>query len=850
VTAAACREHVAPLRSRITEAVTSARAASGETRASILAGIRNVMAESPASSDLRSELEAACRGLGTDQLAVRSTGTAEDLPGHSFAGLYDTTLGRADADRCVMLVKKCWASLWTERAFEYREKNLFDHLNAGMAVIVQELVPADAAGVCFTADPVSGSRDRIVLEAVSGLGDKLVSGHVTPDRFVLDRRLRIVERPTATPHPLPLPKSGASTREGSIRPQGAREPTCLPTGGAKPAVDDRQARAVARLALKAERLFGAPQDVEWAVAGRKAWLLQARPITTLGGRTWADRQVWTNVNISEALPEPAPPMALAVADVFLAGIIKWLLKISQVSIGEHTATGGIASRVYINLNTLLGILHAIPLLRRMKLSELLGGLSDEQMPRPDDVLRVQASPLKALLGLPGLFVWFLFNQPERGRRIMEELRLNTDRLQQTDYAAMPDQELARQPARGLTELLELPKLPGAGAVLTGMMYYSTLFNVSRKWFRDPESTVASHLLTSLGDIDSAQAGLDLWRLARLAQAHPEVGDPIRSDAPWAELVPRLQGSGPGREFLSRWDALMFRQGHHCRGEFDVSKPRWREQPDFVLDMIRSYARAGAALNPEADLKRRQQEREQFTAEVRARLRNPVKRLLFDWLLSRARLGASSRENVRNDSNRRAAIARMSLLELGNRLAGRGVLAERDDVFFLTVSELAPVLAGTQSFDVRRTIADRKARFEQDRQVTPPPLIVGRFDPSRHLPEAAAESAEELRGLAVSPGVVTGRARVILQADPSSRVLPGEILVAPYTDPGWTPYFLPAAGIVVDVGGLLSHGSIVAREYGIPAVVNVGPATRVIKTGQLVEVDGNQGRVRILKESAG
>ncbi|MBM3315307.1 hypothetical protein FJY71_05640, partial [candidate division WOR-3 bacterium] len=812
---AACREHVAALLPPVTEAAAAARVTSGDVRASLLAGIRSLIAESPVSGALRSELGATHRALGTDQLAVRSSGTAEDLPHHSFAGLYDTTLGSADLDRCIMLVKKCWASVWTERAFEYREKNGFDHLNAGMAVIVQKLVLADAAGVAFTADPVSGARDRIVVEAVAGLGDKLVSGHATPERFVLDRRPRFVERPPAAA-----------------------------------AVNDRQVRAVARLALKAEHLFAVPQDVEWAVAGGKVWLLQARPISTLAGRTWADRQVWTNVNISETLPEPAPPMALSVADVFLAGIVKWLLRISRVSIGEHSATGGIASRVYINLNTLIAILHAIPLLRRMKLSELLGGLSDEQLPRPEDVPRVRASPLKALIGLPGLFVWFLFNQPERGRRIMEELRLSTDRLQQTDFAATPDQELAQQPTRGLTELLELPKVPGAGAVLTGMMYYSVLFSICRKWFNDPESTVASHLLTSLGDIDSAQAGLDLWRLAQLAEAHPEVGDLIRPDAAWAGLVPQLRRTGPGREFLSRWDVLMFRHGHHCRGEFDVSKPRWREQPDFVLDVVRSYLRAGPALNPEADLARRQQERERFTAGIRSRLRNPAKRLAFDWLLRRARLGAGSRENVRNDSNRRAAIARMALLELGNRLAGRGILAERDDVFFLTVAELPPILAGTQSFDVRRTIADRKARFEQDRQLTPPPVIVGRFDPSRHLPETATGPAEELRGLAVSPGVVTGRARVILQADPSSRVLPGEILVAPYTDPGWTPYFLPAAGIVVDVGGLLSHGSIVAREYAIPAVVNVGPATRIIRTGQLVEVDGNRGRVRILKESGG
>jgi pyruvate,water dikinase len=191
--------------------------------------------------------------------------------------------------------------------------------------------------------------------------------------------------------------------------------------------------------------------------------------------------------------------------------------------------------------------------------------------------------------------------------------------------------------------------------------------------------------------------------------------------------------------------------------------------------------------------------------------------------------------------------RRALLEAGRRLAERGILREGDDVFFLNLTELGPVLAGRVEFDVPVTIAERKAEFARNLSLTPPPVIVGRFDPDRSIPIAIDETAKLLKGLAVSPGVVTGRARVILRADAEARVLPGEILVAPFTDPGWTPYFLPAAAIVVDLGGQLTHGSVVAREYGIPAVVNVGSATRIIRTGQVIQVDGNRGVVTILSE---
>jgi pyruvate,water dikinase len=782
----------------------------------------------------RQEFEPQFKSLDANRLAVRSSGTAEDLSGHSFAGLYDTILFKGDMWACLEAVKKCWASLWSDRAFEYREKNRIDHLNARMAVIVQKMVLAESSGVCFTADPITGDATRLVIESSFGLGEAIVAGKVTPDRFVLARHgLRLLERNINRKEIQVVFSSEWGVREWPID-EAKRE---------QPSVDESIVRQVARMALRIEQSFGKPQDIEWAKSDSELVILQARPITTLSReRQWAERQVWTNINVAEALPDVAVPMAASLLDLFFQGIVGWLLEFVGVSASEYPAMDWKAGRPYVNLNTLMGVIRSIPLIGRMRLSELFGGLKDELAPKPDDVPEIKVNRLKVLLRLPGLAIWFLTSQPGPGRKAISRLREITDRLQRLDYEKWPEEQLPEQVTHGLGQLLSTAS--DLGGAMTGMMYYAALFDLCRKWFKDPESTVASHLLTSLGDIESAQSGLDLWRLADMAGAREELKGLILSGEKWETLRPKLAPVELGDEFLRRWDELMFRHGHHCRGEIDVAVPRWRERPDFVLDTVRSFLRAGDTINPVEEFLHRVQEREQFTEECRRRL-NPLKRPLFDFLLRRAQSGACVRENLRNDSNRRAAIARTVLLVLGNRLVQRDILEQADDIFYLFLHELEPVRLKSQTFDVRNTIADRKAEFERYRQITPPSVITGRFDLARFVPEPVNDAVETLSGLAVSPGVATGPARVIARASTEEQVLPGEILVAPFTDPGWTPYFLPAAGIVVDIGGLLSHGSIVAREYGKPAVVNVGPATRIIKTGQMIQVDGNTGRVHIL-----
>jgi phosphohistidine swiveling domain-containing protein len=304
-------------------------------------------------------------------------------------------------------------------------------------------------------------------------------------------------------------------------------------------------------------------------------------------------------------------------------------------------------------------------------------------------------------------------------------------------------------------------------------------------------------------------------------------------------------------FLEAWDAFMVEHGHHCRGELEFYNARWAEQPDYVLGIVRGYLESDAGKDPVAAHAAHSALADEAADECRKALRNPLKRYLFERALRWGRASVRSRENVKSEAVRWLASIRRALLVLGERLAEGGSLREPDDIFFLTYEEIGALVNGSAGAPAERPsephalIDTRRAEYDRLSKLSPPPMVIGEWDESAAAWDVSSETTT-LRGISVSAGVVRGPARVFLSADTDETVLPGEILVAPFTDPGWTPYFVPAAGIVMDMGGMLSHGSIIAREYGIPAVVNVGPATRIITTGQLIEVDGDTGEVRILE----
>jgi pyruvate,water dikinase len=369
--------------------------------------------------------------------------------------------------------------------------------------------------------------------------------------------------------------------------------------------------------------------------------------------------------------------------------------------------------------------------------------------------------------------------------------------------------------------------------------------ICKRWLLEGNVN-SGRFLAGIGGMVDAVAGLDIWRLASAADSQKEVKELILSNDDWHTIKSKLSETNLGRQFLSEWNRFMLQHGHHCRAELELYNKRWSETPDYILKFVRSHIAQMDKIDPIQNFAQAAEQRQQLEKQCRKQLKNPMKRMIFNYFLVRAQQGSVFRENVKSEVIKLLTAMRKSLIELGKRLKERDILKNEDDIFFLRYEEIMPIVQSNGDPDIRQLIIDRRAEYDKNSLVTPPDTVLGRFDPDNYIPETIDEQAQELNGLGVSGGIATGKARVILRADIDEQLLAGEILVAPFTDPGWTPYFVPASAIVMDEGGIISHGSIVAREYGIPAVVNVGSATKIIKTGQKIQVDGDRGVVRLLR----
>jgi pyruvate,water dikinase len=428
-------------------------------------------------------------------------------------------------------------------------------------------------------------------------------------------------------------------------------------------------------------------------------------------------------------------------------------------------------------------------------------------------------------------------------KLLKELSSSSKKLRDLNVSAMTDEKLARQFVTAIEDALGSCDLL---CVLVGIAAFPILRWICAKWLNDENGTIANRLLVGLNGMDDVEAGFALWNLAVKARESSQVETAILSNGNWQIIFEKIADVERGEEFLEEWNEFMDHHGHHCRGEMEAFNPRWSETPDYILSIVRNYLRGSTQTDPIQNYRDHIRKREQLINRCHQQLKNPVKRLVFNHIIHRAQQGIVFRENWKSEAVRYTAAFRSILLELGQRLNNKSIFENTDDIFFLKLEEIEMVTQGRSNFDVKETITSRRAEYEKHKSVIPPAVVIGKFNPDDYVPDAVDIHAEVFNGLAVSSGVVVGKARVILKTDTKEQVLPGEILVAPFTDPGWTPYFMSAAAIVMDIGGMLSHGSIIAREYGIPAVVNVGPATKIIKTGQTIQVDADEGIVKIIR----
>jgi pyruvate,water dikinase len=780
-------------------------------------------------------------------VAARSSATTEDLPSASFAGQHDTYLNVVGPDQVLDAVRRCWASLWTDRAVSYRTSNGVDHATAELAVVVQRMVAAEVAGVMFTADPVTGRRRRAVIDASPGLGEAVVSGAVNPDHFVVDPATgQILQRRLGDKHVLVRASAGGGT-----------ERIELPSGAGEACLTDPQLRALAQLGATVEAHYGEPQDTEWAIDGDGTlWLTQTRPITTLyplpagAPAPGQGLRAYFCGSLAQGLHRPLTPMGLAVFPLMgtsmarLAGIRR-----ADVLAGPAMLTQA-GQRLFFDFTAVV---------RSRAGRAIAPRILDVMEARSAAVLRhLMQDPQWAVNRSSRPFVLRAVRVLARSQAPLRALeatirpaaaRARVWRLQDEIIAATTPRPDASGADRAL---LVQEAVVQRGALLlarTGPVVVPgfLMLLVARGLLGDqvtPEELLS--VLRGLAHNPTTEMDLRLWELAqRIGQDPPSRR--MFAEEPPEQLAARYLRGGLPRITQDGLAAFLTAYGHRAVAEIDVGLPRWSEDPTHLLGVLANYLRLeDPRLAPDAQFRRAAAEAEAMLTELvgRARRRGRLRARLVGLALDRTRQLAGFREMPKYLLVVLLARVRELLWPVGEELARAGRIEQAEDVFFLDLRETGRALAAQDpGEDLRERIDHRRATYSRElrRRHIPRILLSDGTEPETEIPAASEAAAGTLSGTASSAGTVTARARVIL--DPvGARLEPGEILVAPSTDPGWTPLFLTAGGLVMEMGGANSHGAVVAREYGIPAVVGVARASERIRTGQLITVDGSAGTV--------
>jgi pyruvate,water dikinase len=805
-------------------------------------------------SDVKSVIQAAAAEYGESPVAVRSSATAEDLPDLSFAGQQDTYLNVIGEEEILKAVVNCWSSLWTARAIGYRMRNHIQQDEVALAVIVQEMVPSEASGVMFTANPLTGLRNETVIDATLGLGEALVSGQVEPDQYVVDIFKNEVVSKTL----------GAKEVATRIRAGGGVETVHDQQASTQQALTDSQILKLAELGRSIQAEYGFPQDVEWAFADDRCYILQSRAITSLfpvPEETYDPLLIWFSFGAVQGLVDPITPIGQdAIRHVFTGGARLFDVHLTPEQVRIFASAG---ERIWINIT---GVIRH-PLGRRV-IPELLGFVepSTAQIVRPlmnDPRLGAGTGKFKfsTLWRLAKFFVPILLRgignaiDPEKARAKFNQAIDDYLRSAIIPPAQDKYERLANVLAfmRGRLSTVFHFLLPRFISTFGPSMASIALLNRlagSQDEGDHGFSMLVLETTRGLPQNVTTEMDLSLWETACVIKLDPESLQNFNaSDAP--TLGRRyLEGALPAAA-QTAVTHFMDRYGMRGVGEIDFGRPRWREDPTPIMQTLKSYLQIDQESAPDVLFARGQEAAqaaiEKLAQEARRRRGGKLRERIVRGAAHRIRVLMGVRESPKFFAIRVMGIARKALLEAGEEFAEAGVMDRADDLSFLTFAEL-DALSHNESRDWKGLVATRRGIYDREsrrRQV--PRLLASDGRAFYEGVGANTDTGDIITGSPVSPGVVEGIVHVVFSPH-ETRLAPGEILVCPGTDPAWTPLFMAAGGLVTEVGGMMTHGSVVAREYGIPAVVGVHQATSRLKDGQRIRVDGTAGKIIILDQN--
>jgi phosphoenolpyruvate synthase/pyruvate phosphate dikinase len=796
------------------------------------ARIRETIEAAPLPTGVADEIGSHLGRLGDrGSYAVRSSATAEDLPTASFAGQQDTYLNVSGPDEVLRHVRRCWASVFTDRAITYRLRNGIDHRAVQLAVIVQRMIFSEVAGIMFTADPLTSDRKTLVLDAGFGLGEALVSGLVNPDSYSV-RGGRIVDKKVSKQAVAVRATAGGGTSQDEVE-AGRRSVQKLP--------DDAILR-LAALGRAIEAHFGRPQDIEWSLADDTVFIVQSRPITTLfpvPGPQDGRNHVYMSFGHQQMMTDAMTPLGLSFFQAQL----------------EETPMSEAAGRFYIDLAPdLASVTGRRTVLAAMSRIDPLMDSGLRALTRRKDFMtglaragqryfRVNAGYFTWRLPLEGLRL-YLSNDPGRVAALAARHDAAVEELRRTLANRSGDElfeAILDDLRRDLKKAVNDPR--SMAVVFTGMYALSWLNRHMEKWLG--VKGAGDGLAKFVANDVTAEMGLALLDVADCLRAHPAVAAalPNLPDSAFFTALTAVEGGDVvGRKIQDFLD----RYGMRCPGEIDVTRPRWSEQPSTLVPMILATMRNLTANARAVRVGRSRLEAEQMRTDLLDRLgrlpggRRKAKRART--MISRLQNFAGYREYPKYLMMRHFWILKQAILAEAAGLVRTGAVQQADDVYYLSLAEFREAVR-TGHADAG-LIARRREDYQAWKRLVPPRLITSDGEVLSGTYENARVPAGALAGIPASAGTVEGRARVVREladAHPEE----GDILVTTFTDPSWTPVFLSVAGLVTEVGGAMTHGAVVAREYGLPAVVGVEGATRLIRDGQRIRIDGTDGYVQLL-----
>ncbi len=772
--------------------------------------------------DLAAAIVSSVARLGAQAAyAVRSSATAEDMPAASFAGQQDTYLNVAGSAAILKHVSLCWASLFTERAVTYRLRNGFGHRKTHMAVVIQQMVIPKAAGVLFTADPVTSNRNVSSIEASFGLGEALVSGLVNADVYKV-RDGAVVAKAIAVKRLAVYAASSGGTRAAAIEPDRQQQQ----------ALTDVQIVRLAQLGRRIEAHFGHPQDIEWCLADDGFQIVQSRPITTLFPvPATSDRQnhVYISVGHQQMMTDAMKPLGLslwqltALRPMFEAGGRLFVDVTRELS--SPTSRAGLLQALGGSDPLIGNALQAI-----LERRDFIPALPDQDPAGPPT--RSVPAPIETDAAIVAELV-------ERSEASLATLK--------RDIRAETGSALLGFILEDLQELKRILLNPQSVQVIrAGMQATSWLNEKVQDWLG--EKNAADVLTQSVPNNVTSEMGLALMDVADVIRPHPDVVAFLQDveDESFLETLPTLPG---GREASDAIRAFLDKYGMRCVGEIDMTRPRWSERPTtlvpVILSNIRNFEPGAGERRFEEGLQQAREKEQELLMRVRALPDGASKAAEVKRMIDRVRTFIGYREYPKYHIVSRYFVYKQALLSEAESLVRARVIANQEDIFFLRFSELQE-LVRTSRAD-KQLILQRKDAFRSDQTLSPPRVLTSDGEVVAGSYRRVDVPAGALLGLPVSAGIVEGRARVVLDmADADLEA--GDILVTAYTDPSWTPVFVAIAGLVTEVGGLMTHGAVIAREYGLPAVVGVEQATRLIRDGQRIRVHGSDGYVEVLSSA--